>query len=184
VALTFSPGHRCQNCRESPPAFDCVLSPYAFEGTLARAICLFKYRKCVGLARPLAELMLVCKDKLPPVDLVLPVPLHPKRLRAREFNQSLLLADRIAGRLGLPLSVHHLRRIRATPPQTELRRAARAENVKHAFVSYQAKTLKDQRVLLIDDVFTTGATVNECAKALRQAGAKAVVVWTVARRLE
>ena len=183
VALTFSPGHRCQSCRESPPAFDCVLSPYAFEGTLARAICLFKYRKCVALARPLAELMLVCKDKLPAVDLVLPVPLHPKRLRAREFNQSLLLADQIATRLGLPLSLHHLRRIRATPPQTELRRSARAENVKRAFAPYQANALKDQRVLLIDDVLTTGATVNECAKALRQSGAKAVVVWTLARRL-
>jgi ComF family protein len=183
VALEYSPSHRCQSCRESPPAFDCVLSPYAYEGTLARAIHLFKYRKCVALARPLAKLMLVCKDKLPAVDLVLPVPLHPKRLRLREFNQSLLLADRIATDLSLPLSLHNLRRIRQTPPQTELHRAARAENVKHAFAPYHSKVLQDQRVLLIDDVLTTGATVNECAKALRQAGAKAVVVWTLARRL-
>jgi ComF family protein len=183
VALEYSPQHWCQSCRESPPAFDCVLSPYAFEGALARAIHLFKYRKCVALARPLAELMLVCKDKLPPVDLVLPVPLHPKRLRVREFNQSLLLADQIATRLSLPLLLDHLRRVRATPPQTELHRAARAENVKHAFALHRGKALQDQRVLLIDDVLTTGATVNECAKALRRAGVKAVVVWTLARRL-
>jgi ComF family protein len=127
--------------------------------------------------------MLVCKDKLPPVDLVLPVPLHPKRLRVREFNQSLLLADQIATRLSLPLLLDHLRRVRATPPQTELHRAARAENVKHAFALHRGKALQDQRVLLIDDVLTTGATVNECAKALRRAGVKAVVVWTLARRL-
>ena len=85
--------------------------------------------------------------------------------------------------LSLPLSLHNLRRIRETPPQTELHRAARAENVKHAFAPYHPKVLQDQRVLLIDDVLTTGATVNECAKALRQAGVKAVVVWTLARRL-
>ncbi|HEY3196927.1 MAG TPA: phosphoribosyltransferase family protein [Nitrospirales bacterium] len=150
---------------------------------MAHAIHLFKYRKCVALAGPLADLMLVWKDKIPPVDLVLAVPLHSKRLRAREFNQSLLLADHIAASLSLPLSLQHLRRIRATLPQTELHRAERAGNVRRAFAAQPCAELQGRTVLIIDDVFTTGATVNECAKALRRAGVKGVIVWTLARRV-
>ena len=183
VALAHSPGHLCGNCRESPPAFECARSPYAYEGVLAHAIHLFKYRKCPSLASPLADLMLVWKEKIPPVDLVLAVPLHPKRLRMREFNQSLLLADRLATRLGLPLSLNHLLRVRATLPQTELHRADRVQNVRRAFAAPQADDLQGRTVLLIDDVFTTGATVNECAKALRRAGVERVIVWTLARRV-
>jgi len=144
---------------------------------------MFKYRKCPSLASPLADLMLVWKDKIPPVDLVLAVPLHPKRLRMREFNQSLLLADRLATRLGLPLSLNHLLRVRATLPQTELHRADRVQNVRRAFAAQRTDGLQGRTVLLIDDVFTTGATVNECAKALRRAGVERVVVWTLARRV-
>lgn len=183
LALAHSPAHHCGACRESPPAFDCAFSPYPYEGVLARAIHLFKYRKCVSLARPLAELMLVWREKIPPVDLVLAVPLHPKRLRLREFNQSLLLADRIASSLKLPLSLSHLLRIRATVPQTELHRTERARNVRRAFAVRHSEQLQERSVLLIDDVLTTGATVNECAKALRRAGVKTVVVWTLARRI-
>jgi ComF family protein len=183
VALTHSPGHLCGNCRESPPAFDCARSPYAYEGVLARAIHMFKYRKCPSLASPLADLMLVWREKIPPVDLVLAVPLHPKRLRVREFNQSLLLAHRLATRLGLPLSLNHLLRVRPTLPQTELHRADRVQNVRRAFAAQQADGLQGRTVLLVDDVFTTGATVNECAKALRRAGVKGVFVWTLARRV-
>jgi ComF family protein len=183
VALAHSPGHLCGNCREAPPAFDCARSPYAYEGVLARAIHMFKYRKCPSLASPLADLMLVWRERIPPVDLVLAVPLHPKRLRAREFNQSLLLAHRLATRLDLPLSLNHLLRVRPTLPQTELHRADRVQNVRRAFAAQQADGLQGRTVLLVDDVFTTGATVNECAKALRRAGVKAVFVWTLARRV-
>jgi ComF family protein len=183
VALAHSPGHLCGNCREAPPAFDCARSPYAYEGVLARAIHMFKYRKCPSLASPLADLMLAWREKIPPVDLVLAVPLHPKRLRVREFNQSLLLAHRLATRLDLPLSLNHLLRVRPTLPQTELHRADRVQNVRRAFAAQQADGLQGRTVLLVDDVFTTGATVNECAKALRRAGVKAVFVWTLARRV-
>ena len=183
VALAHSPGHLCGNCRESLPAFDCARSPYAYEGVLARAIHMFKYHKCPSLASPLADLMLVWREQIPPVDLVLAVPLHPKRLRVREFNQSLLLAHRLASRLGLPLSLSHLLRVRPTLPQTELHRADRVQNVRRAFAAQHADTLKGRTVLLVDDVFTTGATVNECAKALRRAGVKGVFVWTLARRV-
>jgi ComF family protein len=117
------------------------------------------------------------------VDLVVPVPLHPRKLRAREFNQSLLLADRIARRLSLPLSFEHLVRIRDTQPQTELDRRERTRNVRRAFAVREPAGFENQRVLLVDDVLTTGATVNDCARALRRAGAQSVCVLTLARRI-
>ena len=183
IALVESPGHTCGACREFPPAFDRALSPYRYEGVLAKAIHLYKYRKCVDLAAPLAELMLVWQDRLPPCDLVMAVPLHPRRLRSREFNQALLLAHRIARALHVPLSLDHLVRIRATPPQTELDRSARGRNVRRAFAVRRPDELSGRRLLLIDDVLTTGATVNECAKALRRAKVQSVVVFTLARRV-
>ena len=183
LALAHSPGHLCGPCRESPPAFDQALSPYRYEGLLEQAIHLYKYRKHPSLAGPLTELMLVWRDRIPPCDLVLAVPLHPKRLRMREFNQALLLADRVAKRLALPLSLDHLVRVRATLPQTELDRTERAGNVRRAFAVQRKPELVDRRVLLVDDVMTTGATVNECAKELRRAGVKSVVVLTLARRV-
>jgi ComF family protein len=162
--------------------FDLALSPYRFEGVLVQAIHLYKYRGRASLAAALADLMLVWVDRLPAVDLVLPVPLHPSRLREREFNQSLLLADRIAHRLEVPLSFEHLIRTRATMPQTEMDRDNRARNVRKAFAVRNPSCLEGRRVLLVDDVLTTGATVNECAKALRNAGVKFITVLTLARR--
>ena len=183
LALAYSPAHRCRACREKPPRFDLALSPYRYDGVLEQAIRLFKFRRRDTLAAPLADLMLAWADRLPPVDLVMPVPLHPVRLRAREFNQSLLLADRIARRLGRPLSFESLVRVRQTRPQTELDRAGRARNVRRAFAVRDPDGLDNRRVLLVDDVLTTGATVNDCARALRRAGAASVSVLTLARRL-
>lgn len=183
LALADSPGHQCRACREKPPRFDCALSPYRYEGVIEQAIRLFKYRRRDTLAAPLADLMLVWADRLPPADLVMPVPLHHSRLRVREFNQSLLLADRIARRLGLPLSFEHLERIRPTRPQTELDRADRARNMRRAFAVREPGDLENRRILLVDDVLTTGATANDCARALRRAGAVSVAVLTLARRL-
>ena len=183
LALAYSPEHRCRACREKPPRFDRALSPYRYEGVLEQAIHLFKYRRRDALASPLTDLMLVWANRFQPVDLVMPVPLHPDRLRTREFNQSLLLADRIARRLGLPLSFDHLLRVRKTRPQTELDRVDRARNVRRAFAVRDPHGLEDRRVLLVDDVLTTGATVNDCARALRRAGAASVAVLTLARRL-
>ena len=127
--------------------------------------------------------MLVWADKLPSVSLVMPVPLHPSRLRSREFNQALLLADRLAARLGLTLSFEQLVRVRATRPQTELDRKERARNVRRAFAVQNPAGLVSERVLLVDDVLTTGATVNECAKVLRRAEVESVTVLTLARRV-
>jgi ComF family protein len=111
----------------------------------------------------------------------MPVPLHPTRLREREFNQSLLLADRLNRRLGFLLSFTNLGRVRSTEAQTRLRRSARLKNLRRAFQVRRPEEVAGKRVLLVDDVWTTGTTINECAKALRKAGAGDVFALTLAR---
>lgn len=113
--------------------------------------------------------------------MVLPVPLHPKRLKEREFNQSLLLAKEISRTLKIPLIPDNLQRIRWTRPQIELKGEERLTNVKGAFKLKAPKAVEGKFFLLIDDVYTTGATVRECSKVLKKAGAEKVYVFTLAR---
>ena len=124
---------------------------------------------------------------LPPdlnVDVVVPVPLHRSRLRAREFNQSLLLADRVGQYLMRPVSTIDLVRVTATEPQTALTRSERLRNLRRSFHVRNAVPFAGRHVLLVDDVFTTGTTVNECAKALRMAGAESISALTLARTID
>jgi ComF family protein len=117
-------------------------------------------------------------------DLLMPVPLHPTRLRQREFNQSLLLADRISPVLQRPVSYRNLIRTLDTDPQITLPRSARLQNLRKAFALRHPREVGGKRILLIDDVFTTGTTVNECAKVLLEAGAREVAVLALARSVE
>src|SRR5256712_5070715 len=167
LALTSSPGHLCGPCRKKPPAFDRALSPYRYECVLEKAVHLFKYRRRDALATPLADLMLVWVDKLPSVSLVMPVPLHPSRLRSREFNQALLLADRLADRPSLPLSFEQLVRGRATRPQTELDRKERARNVRRALAVPNPAGLAGPRGRLVGPVLAPRAPRHECGQGLR-----------------
>jgi ComF family protein len=116
-----------------------------------------------------------------PLDIAIPVPLHKKRLRLRGFNQALLLAHGISEQFMIPLNYDNLIRIRYTRPQVELSGRDRAENVRGAFNLLRPAEVCEKRILLIDDVFTTGATMNECAKVLKDAGAASVTVLTLAR---
>jgi ComF family protein len=150
---------------------------------LQQAIQLLKYQGKVALAASLGDLMAQSCPRELSVDLLMPVPLHPDRLREREFNQALLLADRLNRRLRLPLVHDNLIRLRRTPPQTTLRRSARRKNLRRSFTVLRPESIEDRRILLVDDVMTTGTTVNECAKALRKAGAGDVYVYTLARTL-
>lgn len=184
TALTYSPHHLCGACRLRRPAFTQAWSFYPYTPPLQDAITLLKYRKKVALAEALGELMLKVPLPFQQVDLLMPVPLHSSRLREREFNQSLLLADRLNRRLRLPVSYNNLVRLRQTPPQTELSRAARLKNLRRAFAVLRPQEVEGKRILLIDDVFTTGTTANECAKALRKAGSLDVYVATLARTIE
>ena len=180
-SLTHSPDHLCGDCRLDPPAFSRAWSSWAYEPPLTEAIRLFKYHGKVALAAHLGDLMEPIPSDWPDIDLLMPVPLFPERLREREFNQSLLLADRLNRRLRVTLSYDNLVRDRATSPQTELPRSARLQNLRHAFAAARPLEVEGRRVLLIDDVYTTGTTLNECAKTLRKAGASEVYAWTLAR---
>ena len=181
MALRHSPEHRCAGCRRRPPRFTRAWSLYPYVPPLQDALRLFKYQKKVALASALADLMHEVLPEIPTIDAVVPVPLHVSRLREREYNQSLLLADKLCRRRGLALSFENLIRTRATPPQTELTRSQRLTNLRGAFHVLRPHEFAKRRLVLVDDVFTTGATVDECAKMLRKAGALDVYVLTLAR---
>lgn len=180
-ALSHSPDHRCMACRQDSPVFDQALSIGYFEGPLREAIHQFKYRPCRALGKPLAAWMAVNIRPVSDIDCLVPVPLHVARLRQRGFNQALILAHELSRTFSLPLSFDNLKRVRPTKPQVELSGSDRIKNVAGAFALRRPDELKDRDVLLIDDVYTTGATMNECARVLRDAGASRVTVLTIAR---
>ncbi|RMH03416.1 MAG: ComF family protein [Nitrospirae bacterium] len=173
--------YRCGPCRLHPPAYQRAWTFYAYESPLKEAIGQFKYRGKVALAKPLAQLMLARWTERPILDGIIPVPLHRDRLREREFNQCVLLADYISHHLHVPLYLRTLIKTRSTAPQAGLTRRARLLNVKHAFAVRHPARVEGKCLLLVDDVFTTGTTVNECAKVLRLAKAQTVYVVTLAR---
>ncbi len=182
--LAHSPDHECLACRTNPPHFDQALAAGLFEGPLREAIHVYKYRSVRSLGKPLAAWMAEHVTMTARLDLVVPVPLHKKRLRHRGFNQALLLAHGVSERFSVPLHYDNLVRLRSTRPQVELSGRERAENVRGAFGMVRPSEVGDKRILLIDDVFTTGATMNECAKVLKDAGAASVTVLTLARTAE
>lgn len=182
-ALSQSPSHHCLSCRQAPPVFDQALSVGYFEGPLREAIHQFKYTPCRALGRPLAAWMTKNIRPVGGIDCIIPVPLHISRLRQRGFNQALILAHGISKAFSLPLSYDNMKRVRPTRPQVELSGEERIKNVAGAFALNRPDEVKDRDVLLIDDVFTTGATMNECARVLKDAGASRVTVLTIARAL-
>jgi len=179
-ALQYSPEHACRDCRTNSPHFDQVLSVGHFEGALREAIHQFKYRPCRSLGRPLGTWM-AGNVRLLEIDLIIPVPLHVKRLRQRGFNQALLLAQFLCEVHGVPLSYDELLRVKPTKPQVELSGEERKTNVANAFAIRNKGCMAGKRVMLVDDVFTTGATLNECASVLKGDGAVRVVAITLAR---
>lgn len=176
----------CENCRELEFAFTSARAAAAAKTVVLEVIHRFKYSRAVWFEPFLADLLV--RAAVPALkgqgwDMLLPVPLHPLKEREREFNQSALLARHLGHALQLPCEERLLRRRKATATQTHLTRKARAENMHDAFAVRAGVSLTGRRIVLIDDVFTTGATTNDCARALRAAGATEVCVWTVARGL-
>lgn len=182
-ALAHSPHHQCQSCRQSQPVFDQALSVGHFEGPLREAIHQFKYRPCRSLGKPLARWMADNIRLVSSLDVVMPVPLHISRLRQRGFNQSLMLAEVISKTFQLTLSFDNLKRIRPTVPQVELSGEDRIKNVAGAFALARPDAVRERSILIVDDVFTTGATMNECAAVLKSASAARVTALTLARAL-
>jgi ComF family protein len=186
AALSRSPNHRCGDCRETPPYFSRTLIPFAYKGPLIKSIQRFKYHRKAALARPLSRLLIrgiVDLPRPPSVDVVVPIPLHPDRLREREFNQAALLARPLANHLKVPFMVDLLDRVLPTPQQVGLSKEERAKNVRKAFAVRRPDRIAGKRILLVDDVFTTGATLNEAAKSLKKKGAKEVVACALARMI-
>ena len=184
IATAYSPNHVCQPCAERPPSYTKAWTLYPYLPPLRHAIRLFKYQGKVSLAAPLAALMIARLPPLNSVDVIIPVPLHIQKLREREFNQSLLLADYIGRSLDIPVAYTNLVRTAPTPAQTTLSRKSRLKNLRRAFAVRQPEAIVNKRLLLIDDVFTTGTTVNECAKALRRAGSADVFAITLSRTVD
>lgn len=115
------------------------------------------------------------------IDVIIPVPLHKKRLRWRGFNQSVVLAHEVARLWRIPVDAFALMRSRETPPQTQLHEDERRRNMRRAFSTNPRRSVEDKSILLIDDVYTSGATVDECSRALLRGGAREVSVLTLAR---
>jgi ComF family protein len=172
---------RCALCREGLRGFDAAYCFGSYEGTLRKLIHLYKYGRVETLSLQLAEFLLSALPLEEYFDAVIPVPLHWRKKWQRGFNQSELLARAIARRRGIPM-VRALGRVRFTLTQAGLSNTERRKNVAAAFRCRRAaETLRGKRVLLIDDVMTTGSTAAACARALKQAGVTKVVLATVAR---
>jgi len=183
-ATTQGADHLCEECILSTPPFSVARSLGVYEGALLDAIHLFKYHEKISVGEALGRMMAQAPyDSLAIEDysLIIPVPLHPKRLRERGFNQSLVLARQVSKRFSVPLDFSVLRRTIHTESQVTLSGRKRRTNVRGAFEVVDRGRVEDKRIVLIDDVYTTGSTAAECSKVLMKSGAKEVAVLTLAR---
>jgi len=167
----------CGQCLKKAPPFSKVINYGLYEGALAEAINQLKFHGVKRLSKPLG--ILLQSIDLPAMDGIVPVPLSIKGLRERGFNQSLLIARIVSKKNSAPLLMDILLKKKETPPQIGLSAKERLSNLKNAFEVN--RDIKGLRLLLVDDVMTTGATVTECSKVLLKAGAKEVIVFTLAR---
>ena len=176
--------HLCGDCLGGVHLFDRARATGFYRGLLREVIHRFKYGGQTFLARPLARILAASGKelvRLHNIDLIVPVPLHSKRLRQRGFNQASLLARHLGSALKITVDYASLKRSRWTEPQTGLTRRQRAVNVKGAFDLIRPEKTEAKSILLLDDVFTTGETVNQCVRVLKKGGAVEVAVLTVAR---
>jgi ComF family protein len=182
------PDHLCRRCLARPPSFRQARSWAYYQSgevspqPLSEAIQRFKYHRSLSTGKALAALgAMHFPLESQYYDLIVPVPLHPERLRWRGFNQSLILSRAIGSAQKIEVDPFLLERTRPTVPQTQLSESERRANVSGAFAVLAPERLKRKRVLLVDDVYTSGATAEECARALCRAGAQVVDVFTLAR---
>jgi len=176
----------CEACLRNPPAYTESRALYVYEGPVLEAVHRFKYGGRAHLADLFGPLLAeLAAGWLPELEdaILMPVPLHPRRLRQRGFNQSLLLARHLAGLPGLSLDFLSLQRPRDTIPQASLGREERKRNVVRAFALKNPAVVEGRDVLLVDDVATTGSTLHACGTVLARAGARRVFCLVLARAL-
>lgn len=173
----------CEDCKTKTYYFDASHAVCIYEGVIRECIHNFKYNANLTLERLFKDLMIGFAEKY--IDMhcfnwLVPVPLHRVKYRERTFNQSAILAVQLSKKFKTPMLKNNLLRTRSGKPQMMLPKDKRLEDIKNSFKIKNPSLLKDKSVLLIDDVFTTGATVNECSKVLKEAGARLVEVLTLA----
>lgn len=172
----------CGACLRDRPSFDRARAAFVYDGDSKSLVLRLKHGDRTDTAAHLAKwLARAGADVIQACDIIVPVPLHRWRLLMRAYNQSALLANALGKLTGKPVVADALTRHKPTPSQGGLDRKARQRNVARAFTPYRAARIAAKRVLLIDDVLTTGATVNACARSLRTAGATAVDILVLAR---
>ncbi|MEJ2067779.1 MAG: ComF family protein [Deltaproteobacteria bacterium] len=179
-------GYLCGSCLKEKRHFEIHRSSGLYEGALKEAIHTYKYGGVFSLVKVFGDLLQPTFHTLSrdyPVDVMIPVPLHIRRLRERGFNQALLMVKELSKRIGIPYEGRVLQKIKDTPVQISLKKRERRKNLTGVFQVTDTEALKGKSVVLVDDVYTTGATVNECSRALLKAGAERVAVLTVARAL-
>ncbi len=178
------PESYCGQCLVTPPPYSSAQSLGRYEGSLHHAINRLKYNNKRSLAGPLGHLLFIAtgdRIKSLEIDIILPIPLHSKRLKERGYNQSVLIAEALARYIDVPVELGCLERVRWTTPQVELKGSQREKNVRRAFRVRRPERIKGKRMLLLDDVLTTGATVNEATRTLIKSGATEVHVVTLGR---
>ncbi|MEQ1775891.1 MAG: ComF family protein [Burkholderiales bacterium] len=178
-ALPITSGTRCGACLTHPPSYNHVCAPFTYAFPADVLVQALKYRSMLAIAPLFGNTIVSALDELP--DVIIPMPLADARLRERGFNQAQEIARNVAKRTGIPLLPRACRKVRDTAPQAALPWKERAKNVRKAFVCDEDFTGK--HVAVVDDVMTTGATLNELARNLKQAGATRVTGLVVARTL-
>jgi len=180
-ALPTAGGATCGSCLKKPPAFDRTVAAFSYTFPLDALIHSYKYAGNLTLLELLAEPLAARAIAQRKPDLLIPMPLHPARLKQRGYNQALEIARQVAQRLAIPLDSRACRRLRDTPPQATLKLKQRAANLRGAFSC--DIDLSGKRVALLDDVMTSGASLHALAQAVRAQGATEVEAWVVARTL-
>lgn len=180
-ALPTPDGRLCGACLKHPPAFDRTHAALTYAFPLDRMIPRLKYHGQLAIAPVLGECLAQAVEHAPRPDRLMAMPLHATRIRERGFNHATEIARTVARQFDLPLDLASCRRTRDTPPQMGLKHDARRRNVRGAFAC--SDEIQGQRIALIDDVMTTGTSLDELAATLKQAGAREVSCWVVARTL-
>jgi ComF family protein len=178
-ALPMTESRVCGACLANPPAFDRCVAAVNYAFPISALLHSFKYQTNLAMAPVLADLLTarIGTGALP--DFIVPMPLHPARLRERGFNQALEIARRVSKKSGVPVLTTICRRVKDTPFQTGLPWKEREKNIRNAFEC--EADLSGKRIAILDDVMTTGSTLNELAKVLRKCGAIHISGWVVAR---
>ncbi len=182
LPLPAQPDRVCGACLKKPPPWDEVIAGLQYQFPVDQLVCRFKYKRNLACGQALGRVLLEAIEQRnsPPPQAIVPVPLHRSRLFSRTFNQAQMLAQQLSRPLKIPLQHTLLRRIRRTRAQSGLDSSQRRKNVRGAFDCHRHGL---KHVAIVDDVLTTGRTLEECTRSLKRAGAKSVTAWVAARAI-